>query len=33
VIEHPKWFDPDALERIDKAIALIDDIALQVKAA
>ena len=21
IIAHPEWFDPDALERIDKAIA------------
>jgi hypothetical protein len=33
VIAHPGLFEPDALERIDKAIASIQDVALEVKAA
>ncbi len=25
VIAHPEWFEPDALERIDKAMAAIEE--------
>jgi hypothetical protein len=33
VIAHPELFDPDAQERIDKAIASIDEVRQGVKAA
>jgi len=33
VITHPDWFEPDALERIDKAIAAIPEAKLEVEAA
>lgn len=33
IIAHPEWFDPDALERIDKAIASIREAKLEAKAA
>ena len=33
VIAHPEWFDPDALELIDKAIASIQETKLEVHAA
>ena len=33
VIAHPERFDPDALQRIDKAIASIGEVRLAAKAA
>ena len=33
VTAHPKWFEADALEQIDKAIASVQDVRLEVKAA
>lgn len=33
VIAHPERFEPDALQRIDKAIASIEEIRLAAKAA
>jgi len=33
VIAHPEWFEPDALQRIDKAIASIGEARLAAKAA
>jgi hypothetical protein len=33
IIAHPEWFDPDALERIDRAIACIQEAKLEVQAA
>jgi len=33
VIAHPEWFEPEALERIDKAIASIRDAKLGAQAA
>jgi hypothetical protein len=30
---HPQWFEPDAVERIDKAITSLQDITIEVKAA
>ena len=30
---HPEWFEPDALERIDKAISAIQEAKLEVEAA
>ena len=33
VIANPQWFDRDAVERIDKAIASLENITLEVKAA
>jgi len=32
-VAHPGWFDPDALQRIDKAIASIEETRLAAKAA
>lgn len=32
VVAHPEWFDPGAVERIDKALAHVQD-ATQSKAA
>ena len=33
VIAHPGWFDPDALQRIDKTIVSIEEARLAAKAA
>jgi hypothetical protein len=33
VTAHPELFDPDALERIDKAIAAVREVRLEAKAA
>ena len=33
VIAHAELFDPDAVERIDKAIASLQEVTLEVKAA
>lgn len=33
VIAHPEWFEPDALQRIDQAIASIEAAKLAAKAA
>jgi hypothetical protein len=33
VTAHPQWFEPDAVERIDKAIASIQDVRPGAKAA
>jgi hypothetical protein len=33
VTTHPQWFEPDAVERVDKAIASIHQVRLKVKAA
>ena len=33
VIAHPEWFDPDTLERIDKAILRTQEIRAEAKAA
>ena len=33
IIAHPEWFDHDALERIDKAIASIHEAKFEVQAA
>jgi hypothetical protein len=33
VTTHPEWFDPDALGRIDKAIASVREVRREAKAA
>jgi hypothetical protein len=33
VTANPRWFDPDALERIDKAIASLEGARPELKAA
>lgn len=33
VIAHPEWFDADAVERIDKAIAAIQEARIGAEAA
>jgi hypothetical protein len=33
VVAHPEWLEPNALERLDKAIASIQEVRLAAKAA